>query len=80
MMSVIRLLIFIGGYAILFDRRLGKVLFIELVFANLGNFILIAAVCLERNLFPNINHHLYCWHASLVMFLLHLVITLPWAF
>lgn len=79
-MSVIRLIIFIGGYAILFDRKFGKVLFIELIYANLGNFILIAAVCIERNLFPGINHHLYCWHASVVMLLLHLVITIPWAF
>ena len=79
-MSVIRLIIFIGGYAILFDRKFGKILFIELIYANLGNFILIAAVCIERNLFPGINHHLYCWHASVVMLLLHLVITIPWAF
>ena len=78
-MSILRLTIFIVGYAILFDQRLGKILFIELIFANLGNFILIAAVCLERNLFPNISHSLYCWHTSLVMFLLHLIITLPWA-
>lgn len=79
-MSIIRLTIFIGGYAILFRKRLGKILFIELIYANLGNFILIAAVCIERNLFPNIDHKLYCWHASTVMLLLHLVITLPWAF
>lgn len=78
-MSVIRLVIFISGYAILFDRKFGKILFIELIYANLGNFILIAAVCIERNMFPNIDHHLYCWHASVVMLLLHLLITLPWA-
>ncbi len=68
------------GFAILFDQRFGKIFFIELIFANLSNFILIAAVCLERNLFPGINHHLYCWHASVVMLLLHIVITIPWAF
>ena len=78
-MSVIRLVIFISGYAILFDRKFGKILFIELIYANLGNFILIAAVCIERNMFPKIDHHLYCWHASVVMLLLHLFITLPWA-
>jgi len=79
-MSIIRLTIFMIGFAILFDQRFGKILFIELIFANLGNFILIAAVCLERNLFPNINHTLYCWHTSVVMLLLHIIITLPWAF
>ena len=78
-MSIVRLILFLAGSAILFDRKFGKVLFIELIYANLGNFILIAAVCIERNLFPNIDHHLYCWHASVVMILLHLVITLPWA-
>lgn len=79
-MSILRLIIFLAGYAILFDQRFGKILYIELIFANMGNFILIAGVCLERNLFPNIPHDLYCWHTSIVMFLLHLVITLPWAF
>lgn len=78
-MSIIRLAIFLFGYAILFDQRFGKILFLELIFANLGNFILIAAICIERNLFPNITHKLYCWHTSVVMILLHLVITLPWA-
>lgn len=77
-MSLFRLVIFIIGYAIIFDQRIGKILFIELIFANLGNFILVAAVCLERNLFPSIPHTLYCWHTSLVMVLLHLIITLPW--
>ena len=79
-MSVIRLVLFIGGYALLFDRKFGKVLFIELIYANLGNFILVAAVCIERNVFPNINHSLYCWHSSVVMMMLHIVITVPWAF
>lgn len=79
-MSVLRLAIFMIGFAILFDQRFGKILFIELIFANMGNFILIAAVCLERNLFPNIEHSLYCWHTSVVMILLHLIITLPWFF
>ncbi len=79
-MSIFRLLIFMVGYAILFDQRFGKILFIELIFANMGNFILIAAICIERNLFPNILHDLYCWHTSVVMLLLHLTITLPWAF
>lgn len=78
-LSLFRLIVFIIGYAILFDQLIGKILFIELIFANLGNFILIAAVCLERNLFPNISHTLYCWHTSVVMILLHLFITLPWA-
>lgn len=78
-MSILRLVIFMLGYAIIFDRRFGKVLFIELIFANLGNFILTAAVCLERYLLPNINHRFYCWHTSVVMILLHLAITLPWA-
>ena len=79
-MSILRLTIFMIGYAILFDQRFGKILFIELIFANMGNFILIAAICLERNLFPDITHSLYCWHTSVVMILLHLLITLPWAF
>ena len=77
-MSLLRLFVFLAGYAILFNQRFGKILFIELIFANMGNFILIAAVCLERNLFPDITHEIYCWHASVVMILLHLVITLPW--
>lgn len=78
-LSILRIIVFIVGYAILFDQRLGKILFIELIFANMGNFMLIAAVCLERNLFPNITHSFYCWHTSLIMMFLHIIITLPWA-
>ena len=78
-MSILRLILIMFGYAILFDQRLGKILYIELIFANMGNFVLIAAVCLERNLFSNTQHELYCWHTSVVMVLLHLLITLPWA-
>lgn len=79
-MSVLRLIIFILCYVILFEVHWGKVLFMELIFANMGNFIIIAAVCLERNLFPNIEHHLYCWHTSVAMIALHLLITLPYTF
>lgn len=78
-MSIIRLAIFMLGYALLFNQRFGKVLFLEMIFANTGNFILIAAVCLERNLLPNIEHQLYCWHTSVVMILLHILTTLPLA-
>ncbi len=79
-MSILRLIIFLCCYVILFEVHWGKVLFVELIFANMGNFIIIAAVCLERNIFPNIDHHLYCWHASVAMILLHLLITLPYTF
>lgn len=79
-MSILRLFLILFGYAILFDQRFGKILYIELIFANMGNFILIAAVCLERNLFPKVTHDIYCLHTSVVMLLLHLLITLPWAF
>ena len=79
-MSILRLIIFILCYVILFEVHWGKVLFMELIFANMGNFIIIAAVCLERNLFPSIEHHLYCWHTSVAMIPLHLLITLPYTF
>lgn len=78
-LSLFRLIIFLAVYAALFDIRFGKILFIELIFANIGNCIIIAAICLERNLFPNIDHRLYCWHTSLVMCLLHLILTIPFA-
>ena len=80
LMSIVRLVIFLAVYAILFDVRFRKILFIELIFANIGNFIIIAAVCLERNLFSGIEHHLYCWHTSVAMLILHLLLTLPMAF
>ena len=79
-MSILRLIIFLACYILLFEVHWGKVLFVELIFANMGNFNIIAAVCLERNIFPNIEHHTYCWHASVTMLLLHLFITLPYTF
>lgn len=79
-MSILRLIIFLLCYVLLFEVHWGKVLFVELIFANIGNFIIIAAICLERNLFPNIEHYIYCWHTSVAMILLHLLITLPYTF
>lgn len=79
-LSLLRLIVFLSGYALLIDVRFGKILFMELIFANMGNFIIIAAVCLERNLFPDIEHRVYCWHTSVVMVLLHLLLTLPASF
>lgn len=78
-MSILRLIIFMSVYAILFNIKFRKIVFIELIFANIGNFIIIAAVCIERNLFLNTEHHLYCWHTTLAMVLLHLMLTLPLA-
>ena len=71
-MSILRLIIFLLCYVLLFEVHWGKVLFVELIFANISNFIIIAAICLERNLFPNIEHYIYCWHTSVAMILLHL--------
>ena len=79
-MSILRLIIFVACYILLFEVHWGKVLFVELIFENIGNFIIIAAVCLERNMFPNIEHRLYCWHTSIAMIVLHLFITLPYTF
>ncbi len=79
-LSLLRLVVFLSGYALLIDVRFGKLLFMELIFANMGNFIIIAAVCLERNLFPDIEHRMYCWHTSVVMVLLHFLLTLPFLF
>lgn len=79
-MSILRLVVFLFCYILLFEVHWGKVIFLELIFANIGNFIIIAAVCLERNIFPNIDHHLYCWHASVAMLILHMFITLPYTF
>lgn len=78
-MSIIRLIIFMAVYAILFNVKFRKIVFIELIFANIGNFILIAAICIDRNLFLNTVHRLYCWHTTLMMVLLHLILTVPLA-
>lgn len=76
-MSILRPIFFLIIYAILYDIRFPKILFIELIFANMGNFILIAGVCLESNIFPNITHHQYCWHSSIAMMILHILLTGP---
>lgn len=79
-MSLLRIMIFLIFYVVLFEVHWGKILFIELIFANIANFIIIATICLDRNLFPNIEHRLYCWHESVAMIILHLLITLPYSF
>ncbi len=79
-MSLLRLAIFIGIYLLLFQVHWGKVLFLELIFANIGNFIIIAAICLDRNLFLATEHRVYCWHVTLIMLLFHLLFTIPMYF
>lgn len=62
------------------DALAGKVVFVELIFSNVSSFIMIAASCLESLIFSDAVHRLYCWHASLLIGILHLIITVPFFF
>lgn len=60
-------------------NHIGKILFIELIFSNISSFIMITAVCLENLLFEGQNHRMYCWHTTMIILLLHLILTLPFS-
>lgn len=79
-MSLLRLILFMSAYILLFQVDFRKIIFIELIFANIGNFIILVSVYLERTFFPFLHHHLYCWHSTLAILLLHLIFTLPIAY
>lgn len=58
----------------------GKVLFVELIFLNISSFIMIAASCVESLFFSGDVHRMYCWHVSMLIAILHLIITVPFFF
>jgi len=77
--TIIRLLSYLILFMIAVDLHFGKLLFVQIIFSNIGNFISIAAICIEGIVFADTTHRLYCWHISVIMMLLHVMITLPFA-
>ena len=77
--TIIRLLSYLLLFIIAVDLHLGKLLFVQIIFSNIGNFIPIAGICIEGIVFSDTTHRLYCWHISVLMILLHMIITLPFA-
>lgn len=77
--TIIRLLSYLILFLIAVDLHFGKLLFVQIIFSNIGNFISIASICLEGIIFADTTHRLYCWHISIIMILVHVVITLPFA-
>ncbi len=77
--TIIRLLSYLILFLIAVDLHFGKLLFVQIIFSNIGNFISIASTCLEGMMFADTSHRLYCWHISVIMMILHIVITLPFA-
>lgn len=78
--TLIRLFAYFVLFLVAIDARIGKILFIELIFSNIASFISITAICLESMFFTEFSHRLFCWHASLIMLALHLCITLPFSY
>ncbi|MBQ8559620.1 MAG: sensor histidine kinase [Tyzzerella sp.] len=75
--SITRLVIYILLLILAIQEHPGKLLFAGLISSNIANFIMIAATCIEGILFSGEVLRHYCWHASLIMVVLHLFITLP---
>ncbi len=76
---LLRFIIYTFLMALAIKVRLGKILFVELIFSNISSFVMIAATCLQGLFFSRQTHPLFCWHASLIIFILHFFITLPFS-
>ena len=59
--TIIRLLSYLFLFMIAVDLHFGKLLFVQIIFSNIGNFIPIASICIEGIVFSDTTHRLYCW-------------------
>lgn len=79
-MSLISTVIYAGFYFFVIKDRFGRLIFVLLVFSNLGNLVTVCAKCLEGLIFGSIALEAYRWSMLVCMLIMHLLITVPVAF
>lgn len=75
--ALIRLFSYLILFTIAVDLHFGKIFFVQIIFSNIINFISIISICAEGILLSEMNHRLYCWHLSIIIAVLHLLLTIP---
>ena len=76
-MSLISTFIYAGFLFFVVKDNVGRLSFVLLVLANLGNLVSICAKCMEGMLFGELALQNYRWSMLLCMVVMHLLITLP---
>lgn len=76
-MSLISTVIYTGFYFFVIKDRFGRLIFVLLVFSNLGNLVTVCAKCLEGLIFGSIALEAYRWSMLMCMLIMHLLITVP---
>ena len=76
-MSLASTVIYASFYFFVVKDNLGRLAFVLLVLANLGNLVSICAKCLEGMLFGPLALENYRWSMILCMLIMHALITLP---
>ena len=76
-MSLLSTFIYAGFLFLVVKDNVGRLSFVLLVLANLGNLVSICAKCMEGMLFGELALQNYRWSMLLCMVVMHLLITLP---
>lgn len=77
LISMVSTLLYAGFYFLAIKAHPGKTLFTLLMISNIANFTVMAAKCLEGQLFPLLAVQSYRWSFSLLMLLVEAVIGIP---
>ena len=76
-MSLLSTFIYAGFFFFVVKDNIGRLSFVLLVLANLGNLVSICAKCMEGMLFGELALQNYRWSMILCMLVMHVLITLP---
>lgn len=79
-MSLVSTVIYAGFYFLVIKEQPGKLLFVLLVFSNLGNLVTVCAKYLEGMVFGQLAMEAYRWSLLICMLVMHGAITVPVAF
>ena len=79
-MSLISPFLYAAFYFFVVKDNPGRLAFVLLALANVGNLVSICAKCLEGMLFGSLALENYRWSMDLCMVIMHVVITLPMSF
>ena len=79
-MSLVSIFIYAGFYFFVVRDNVGRLAFVLLVLANLGNLVSICAKCMEGMIFGELALENYRWSMVVCMLVMHVLITIPTAF
>lgn len=76
-MSLASVVVYAGFLFFVIRDNIGRLAFVLLVLANLGNLVSICAKCIEGMIFGELAFQNYRWSMTLCMIVMHFIITVP---